>query len=142
VCKQDGLRAQQRGGDGHICQNPLIHSDQPCPSAKKCHHHVHADAPKVVPEGNTPATAAPSLTSRTAFTSNPKEMEEARKNLTARVCGSPAVDGYAHVVPKCLEESPTALWWKQYLAKGGKQEDLIAHVGELGGNWCVGTCMS
>ena len=79
---------------------------------------------------NLSASADASLAAVAAFTSDPKELEEARKNLTARVCGSPAVDGYAHVEPKCLEGSPTALWWKQYLAKGGRQEDLIAHVGE------------
>ena len=29
-----------------------------------------------------------------------------------RVCGSPAVDGYAHVNPQCLQDSPTnKLWW-------------------------------
>lgn len=27
--------------------------------------------------------------------------------LTQRVCGSPAVDGYTHVKPECLEASPT-----------------------------------
>ena len=26
----------------------------------------------------------------------------------ARECGDPAVDGYSHVVPKCLEDSRTA----------------------------------
>jgi hypothetical protein len=31
--------------------------------------------------------------------------------FTTRVCGSPAVDGYAHVKPQCLRESPTAQWW-------------------------------
>ena len=65
-----------------------------------------------------------------AFTSDPKELEEARKNLTARVCESPSVDAYAHVDIKCMLSSPTASWWRQYLAKGGKQEDLIAHIGE------------
>ena len=29
-----------------------------------------------------------------------------------RVCGSPAVDGYAHVKPDCLEASPTNKWWQ------------------------------
>ena len=67
-----------------------------------------------------------------AFTSDPDELETARKNLTARVCESPSVDAYAHVDMKCMASSPTATWWKQYLAKGGKQEDLIAHVGESG----------
>jgi hypothetical protein len=42
----------------------------------------------------------------------------------------PAMIRYAHVVVKCLEESPTNLWWKSYYAKGGKQEDLMAHIGE------------
>ena len=30
--------------------------------------------------------------------------------LYQRVCGSPAVDGYAHVRPDCLESSPTNRW--------------------------------
>jgi hypothetical protein len=28
--------------------------------------------------------------------------------MSTRVCGSPAVDGYAHVNATCLEQSPTA----------------------------------
>ncbi|KAL6759794.1 hypothetical protein V8C86DRAFT_1786622 [Haematococcus lacustris] len=48
--------------------------------------------------------------------------------LATRVCGSPAVDGYSHVVPKCLEDSPTAKWWNEYYASGGKQSDLVAHI--------------
>lgn len=36
-----------------------------------------------------------------------------------RVCGSPAVDGYAHVDPKCLDESPTAKAWRKLHAEGG-----------------------
>ena len=77
-----------------------------------------------------------------AFTSDPKELEEARKNLSVRVCGSPAVDGYAHAPPKCLEESPTALWWKQYLAKGRRQEDLFAYVGEWASSLDIKICDS
>ena len=30
----------------------------------------------------------------------------------SRVCGSPAIDGYAHVDPECLERSPTAAAWR------------------------------
>ncbi|GLI68829.1 hypothetical protein VaNZ11_013371 [Volvox africanus] len=48
--------------------------------------------------------------------------------LVTRICGSPAVDGYAHVVPKCLEDSPTAKWWAEYYASGGKQADLVVHI--------------
>ena len=32
--------------------------------------------------------------------------------MQMRVCGSPAVDGYAHVKPDCLEASPTNKWWQ------------------------------
>ena len=92
------------------------------------------DAPKVVPETKSTITvtysSASAVLSDAAFTTDPKELEEARKNLTARVCESPSVDAYAHVDIKCMEQSPTAIWWRQYLAKGGKQEDLIAHIGE------------
>ncbi len=35
---------------------------------------------------------------------------------------------YAHVVPKCLEDSPTAQWWNEYYASGGKQADLVVHI--------------
>ncbi|KAG2455183.1 hypothetical protein HYH02_000999 [Chlamydomonas schloesseri] len=48
--------------------------------------------------------------------------------MMARVCGSPAIDGYSHVVPKCLEDSPTAKWWEDYYAAGGKQSDLVVHI--------------
>lgn len=35
---------------------------------------------------------------------------------------------YSHVVPKCLEDSPTNKWFMDYYAKGGKQSDLVAHI--------------
>lgn len=38
-------------------------------------------------------------------------------------CGS-----YSHVVPKCLEESPTAKWWAAYYKAGGKQSELVVHI--------------
>jgi hypothetical protein len=44
--------------------------------------------------------------------------------LAQRVCGSPAIDGYAHVNITCLKESPTALWWKSWKASGGTIDDL------------------
>ena len=65
-----------------------------------------ADAPKVAPEANSSSSSSSSTTAPAAAaaetTMSPKELEEATKNLTARVCGSPAVDGYAHVVIECL----------------------------------------
>ena len=64
----------------------------------------------------------------------PAELEATRKALTDRVCGSPAVDGYSHVKPECLETSPTAKWWNSYYEKGGKQADLIVHM-EKGGDY-------
>ena len=45
--------------------------------------------------------------------------------LSTRVCGSPAVDGYAHVKPDCLDNSPTNVWWQR--AKPTKA-DLVVHL--------------
>ena len=45
--------------------------------------------------------------------------------LSTRVCGSPAVDGYAHVKPDCLDKSPTNVWWQR--AKPTKA-DLVVHL--------------
>jgi len=48
--------------------------------------------------------------------------------LSRRVCGSPAVDGYSHVDPACLESSPTALWWKTWLERSrGDMQQLQVH---------------
>lgn len=52
-------------------------------------------------------------------------MSAAQAALSTRVCGSPAVDGYAHVKPDCLEASPTAKWWREYKPK---PEDLDIHI--------------
>ncbi|KAG1663396.1 hypothetical protein FOA52_011674 [Chlamydomonas sp. UWO 241] len=57
--------------------------------------------------------------------------DEGRAALMARVCGSPAVDGYSHVDPKCLDASPTAMWWKEYYRLGFRQQDLVAHIEEM-----------
>lgn len=48
--------------------------------------------------------------------------------LYERVCGSPAEDGYAHVDPTCLHNSPTAKWHADFIASGGKGEDLDVHA--------------
>eukprot|EP00798_Chlamydomonas_sp_ICE-L_P012331 gene12331-15505_t len=54
-------------------------------------------------------------------------------SLASRVCGHPAIDGYSHVVPQCLEDSPTNKWWQNYYAQGGKQADLVMHVEKSAG---------
>lgn len=46
--------------------------------------------------------------------------------MTTRVCGSPAVDGYAHVKPECLRSSPTARWWLEN--QPDPVIDLITHI--------------
>ncbi len=35
---------------------------------------------------------------------------------------------YAHVVPQCLIDSPSAKWWFDWEATGGKPEDLVVHI--------------
>ena len=35
---------------------------------------------------------------------------------------------YANVVPQCLVDSPTARWWFDWEASGGKPDDLIMHI--------------
>lgn len=56
------------------------------------------------------------------------DLAQTTEALKSRVCGSPAVDGYAHVNATCLEESPTAQWWKKYYSRGGNQSDLVVHI--------------
>ena len=60
------------------------------------------DAPKVTPEVNSTAalniseptlSVTPAASSSEIVGMSPAELEIAKKNLTARVCGSPAVDG-------------------------------------------------
>lgn len=45
--------------------------------------------------------------------------------LSTRVCGSPAIDGYAHVDPSCLRNSPTARWWAETKPT---PDDLVIHI--------------
>ncbi len=35
---------------------------------------------------------------------------------------------YAHVVPQCLVDSPSAKWWFDWEAGGGKPADLVVHL--------------
>lgn len=48
--------------------------------------------------------------------------------METRVCGSPATDGYAHVDDKCLLNSPTARWYRDWVAGGGRPEALVVHL--------------
>eukprot|EP01025_Chloroclados_australasicus_P024425 TRINITY_DN244_c0_g1_i1.p1 TRINITY_DN244_c0_g1~~TRINITY_DN244_c0_g1_i1.p1 ORF type:complete len:257 (+),score=34.33 TRINITY_DN244_c0_g1_i1:225-995(+) len=50
--------------------------------------------------------------------------------LSSRVCGSPAVDGYAHVNATCLELSPSNRWWQKYVSVGGQQQDMLPRIEE------------
>jgi hypothetical protein len=60
---------------------------------------------------------------------------------TSRLCGSPAIDGYAHVDSDCLERSPTQLAYLGYLADGmvldGHREEGLDLDG-LGVRWGIG----
>ncbi len=60
---------------------------------------------------------------------------------TSRTCGSPAIDGYSHVVPKCFATSPTALRYRSLLAKGTRLEghaEQAADYDGLGVRWGIG----
>ena len=35
---------------------------------------------------------------------------------------------YAHVVPQCLVDSPSAKWWSDWEASGGNPDDLVMHI--------------
>ena len=35
---------------------------------------------------------------------------------------------YAHVVPQCLLDSPSAKWWFAWERMGGKAKDLVMHI--------------
>lgn len=59
------------------------------------------------------------------FTGPPWDATALQVLLTTRVCGSPATDGYAHVDARCLEGSPTNVWWQRAKLAPG---DLEAHI--------------
>ena len=60
---------------------------------------------------------------------------------TSRACGSPAIDGYSHVDPKCVEASPTAVTYLKLLNAGtrliGFAEQHADYDG-LGVRWGIG----
>lgn len=35
---------------------------------------------------------------------------------------------YAHVIPSCLEQSPTNQYWKKWVESGGTPQQLVAHI--------------
>lgn len=60
---------------------------------------------------------------------------------TTHACGSPAIDGYAHVDSDCLERSPTALLYQKLLAEGTELvavHELKADYDGLGVRWGIG----
>jgi hypothetical protein len=68
------------------------------------------------------------------FTVEPKLINSAT-TLEHVQCSSvyfmePGMRRYSHVNASCLEQSPTNLWHKAYLASGGRNDDLIAHIDE------------
>ena len=60
---------------------------------------------------------------------------------TTRACGSPAIDGYAHVDPRCFDTSPTTLLYREVLSAGtrlvGYHEEAADYDG-LGVHWGIG----
>ena len=71
------------------------------------------------------AGAAGKLASTAAAAQPRSDMIEVQAILELRVCGSPAVDGYAHVKPECLQASPTNQWWQEHKPK---PDDLDIHI--------------
>ena len=65
---------------------------------------------------------------------------------TSRACGSPAIDGYAHVAPRCVEQSPTATRYAALLRAHGSEmgsvleahHELHADYDGLGVRWGIG----
>ena len=60
---------------------------------------------------------------------------------TTHSCGSPAIDGYAHVDSDCLEKSPTALLYQKLLADGTELvavHELKSDYDGLGVRWGIG----
>lgn len=58
----------------------------------------------------------------------PPTHKPSHPELYERVCGSPAVDGYAHVNASCLAASPTARWYRQHMGKDVQWSELVAHI--------------
>lgn len=60
---------------------------------------------------------------------------------TSRQCGSPAIDGYSRVDPKCLERSAEAARYRRLLADGAALQahvELAADYDGLGVRWGIG----
>ena len=60
---------------------------------------------------------------------------------TSRACGSPAIDGYSHVKPKCIEASPTARLYHRLLEVGTRLVAFAephADYDGLGVKWGIG----
>jgi hypothetical protein len=76
------------------------------------------------------STAAPRWASTTAAAASawPHIAAALSTPLLCRVCGSPAVEAYAHVNVSCILQSPTARWYRQYIAAGGSYHDLVVHI--------------
>mmetsp|Transcript_14643 Transcript_14643/g.46587 ORF Transcript_14643/g.46587 Transcript_14643/m.46587 type:complete len:249 (+) Transcript_14643:420-1166(+) len=81
------------------------------------HHMGHSNIQHATPRP-TQAAAPPPPPPAPAAVNPPRE------------CGSPAVDGYAHVKPECLEHSATAVIWKEWVAAGHQAAELACSVEE------------
>ena len=60
---------------------------------------------------------------------------------TPRACGSPAIDGYAHVDPKCIKASPTTARYERARREGAELvafHELNADYDGLGVRWGIG----
>ena len=74
-------------------------------------------------------------------------METGKAMLAQRVCGSPAKGAYAHVDAACLDNSPTAAWWRQWKEAGGVEQHMAIHLEQeadydgLAVTWGVGNKM-
>lgn len=79
----------------------------------------------------TPPTPSQRQSSNTP--SKPAIVEDAQPghnldHLFQRTCGSPAVDGYTHVDPNCLINSPTARWYKEHVGSTVPHDKMVAHI--------------
>ncbi|PSC69437.1 hypothetical protein C2E20_7129 [Micractinium conductrix] len=73
-----------------------------------------AAAGKTTQQQEASSTAAAAAAAAAAVPVPRWDVAEAQRVMEARACGSPAVDGYAHVKPECHQDSPAAQWYQQW----------------------------
>ncbi|CAI5963760.1 unnamed protein product [Closterium sp. NIES-64] len=133
LSSQDSLTSESTQKNSPRSLAPTRPRDSRSLSSKNSYIRLFAfTAPVRNPQSSVNDAAIPAVVPRPA---PPKLQQQPAIHAPAdsapleRVCGSPAVDGYAHVNATCLEASPTnRMWWSMHPQGGRSGEGLDCHM--------------